>query len=239
MDGRIAAVSVADMSLRHLGSWLLTLLLLLGAAPARALSAVDPEDLARPSGPGSLTVGGRPITEMDRADRRVPAWASATLTLAIAAGGFVLAVPQLSVEHVLGVKPGANRRNLYLGLGLLALAPPVGLFLSGAGLGTTAVAPVIEVGLQALAFGLAYVADRTLQNGKTSELQQLLVGQLAGYSLLGVAIVAIAAAALFPVFTAFVSGAELELEDARPAGVIVGAAPTAGGGGELLVAFRF
>jgi hypothetical protein len=195
-------------------------------------------DGREPSSPGKFTVQGQGKGEA--LGPLVPPAVSIPVTLAAAAGGFVLLIPQLSIEHVLNFKPDANRTRGYLGMGVLSLTCGLGLGLSGAKLTTVLTVPLIEAGLIGLAFGSAWLTDKALRAGGDNTLQKLLVGDVLGYPLLTIAVPLIAAAALFPVLCAFLPGYELEREDERAPTPMtaVGLAPVRGGAVGT-VAFRW
>jgi hypothetical protein len=151
--------------------------------------------------------------------------------LLVAGGGFALTVPQLSTAHVLGFRSGANRGFGYAGLGLLALAPPVGLGLSGGGLGTVITGTLIEAGLVGGSFGVAYLANLARSTPNSSLASRIATDDVLGISLVVVDVAFITGAALFPVLCAFMSGEALDQEDRRALGPVneVGFLPTRGG----------
>ncbi len=189
--------------------------------------------------PGHFTLQGHE-GEQTEAQPLVPFAVSAPATLLVAAGGLVLVIPEMSVQHVLGFKSGANKERAYLGMGLLCLAPAIGLGLSGGHWGDVVVGPLIEAGLIGLSFGLAWVTNASL-NATNDPTTKLLIGEVIAYPLLGITIPVIAAAVLFPVLCAFLSGAELDREQERPPAptTSVGLAPLPGGGIAGSFALRF
>ncbi len=231
-----AAPARYDSPVRTSAVVLVSLLSLLSlAAPAGAQGPMDPGadkwSQPRPAGPGKLSVQGDPHVEGSTSTWPIPLWVSAPAALLVAAGGFALTVPQLSIAHVLGFRSGANRGLGYAGLGLLALAPAVGLGLSGGGLGTVVTGTLIEAGLVGASFGVAYLANLARSAPTSSVGVQIALNDGLGISLVAVDVAFIVGASLFPVLCAFMSGDALDQEDRRALGPIdeVGLLPTRGG----------
>ncbi len=218
------------------GSAVALAVVMLTAATARADGPLDPGDdkwaVHPPAGSGGkMTVQGDPASDAVVPAPPIPYPVSVSITLAGVAAGFVLVIPELSIDHVLGFRSGADKERAYIGMGTLALACGLGLGLSGGGIGSAIVGPLIEAGLIGAAFGSAYLANLAL-HATSNTLGQLAIDDMLGIPLLTLAIPIIAAAALFPILCAFIPGNELDREDQRAFAPVdaIGFFPLRGGG---------
>jgi hypothetical protein len=222
----------------------LLLLSLLLAAPAHAQAAMDPGDdkwnekPAKPGDKGKLTMSSDRPLDAPAPPPPVPLWVSAPATLIMAGAGFALMVPQLSIYHVLGYRDGGSRPLGYLGLGVLALSPALGLALSGGSLGTVIMGPILEAAFIGLAFGGADLANY-VRTASSSVVGKIAVDDVLGIGLVVLDVAFMVAASLFPVVCAFLPGAALDQEDERELAPLdaVGLLPIRGGA-VLSVAWR-